>query len=66
MRTDGVLCSVQALIEFLLLGEQHQSAVFLVSHAIVEGVLVNSAFDVAPNVWRVVSVQVDDCLRQID
>ena len=63
VRADRVLDSIEGLVEGLLLGEQDNGAV--VSHLACRhlSVLLHRPLDVAPDVRRVVPVQVDYSLR---
>ena len=61
VRADWVLPSIETLVETLLLGKQDDRAVLLLPASLLAGLL-NGSLDVAPNIRRIVPIQVDYCL----
>ena len=60
VRTDGVLLMVEPLVECFLLGQQNYSAVVFGATRRHITALIDRSLDVAPDVRRVIPVQVND------
>ena len=59
VRTDRVFGAVKSFIEGLLLGQKHHCAVVFGLTWGTETALKHCALDVSPDVWRIVTVQID-------